>query len=127
MRYARWENRSRSEFIGTEIAGAVVGNLPGYVNSGEFFRKIYLQKGIGLVIFEARVVPGAVPLDQSVFQDQRFGLGVGDDEFVIGNLRDQATNLCAMPAGRTEVGANAVTQEAGFSDVNDVGAASFIR
>ena len=105
---------------GTEISGAVIGHLSGYVNPGKFFRKIYLQKGVGLVVFEACVVSGAVPLDQGVFQDQRFGLGISDDEFKIGNLRHQATNLRAMPAGRTEVGAQSITQDAGFPDVKDI-------
>ena len=63
-----------------KIAGPVlVVHLPSDVHPGEFLAQINLEIRVGLVVFQAGVVAGFVPLDEGILQDQRLGRRVGDD------------------------------------------------
>ena len=102
---------------GPEITGAVVGNLPRYVHPGKFFRQVNLKVGVSLVILEAGVEVGLVTLDQRVFQDQRFRLGVRYDELKVGHPGHHPPNLGRVAAGRPEIGAEAVPKHARLAHV----------
>ena len=100
---------------GAKITGAILGNLPGNVNPGEFLGEVYFQVGIGLVVLEARVEVGLVTLDKGIFEDQGFRLGIRNDELEIRHAGHHAADFGGLPAGRTEIGAQAVPEYAGLA------------
>ncbi len=72
-----------------------------------------------LVVLEHDVVARLVSLDQVVFQQQRFSLGIGDRDFDFGDLLDQRLNL-RVNITRREVGADSVFETLRLSDVEQV-------
>jgi hypothetical protein len=49
--------------------------------------------GVGLGVLEDDVVPGPVPLDQGVFEDQGLDLGRGNDEVEVRDVADERGRL----------------------------------
>ena len=107
---------------GPKIAGAVLGYPARDVHPGEVFLQVYFEEGVGLVVFQPGVVPGAVTLDQRIFQDQSLGFRVRDDALEVIELGDHAPNLVGKVGGGAEVGAQPVAQDAGLTHVQDVAA-----
>ena len=64
---------------GAEVSRSIVGDPPSDVHPWKLFRKVYLEVGVGFVVFKPGVISGFVALDQGVFQDERFGFTVGDN------------------------------------------------
>ena len=62
------------------------------------------------------------PLDQVGFEQQRLGLGAGDDEFQRAGLRDHALDA-GIEAGRPRIGADALLDVLGLADIEHVAAA----
>ena len=104
----------------TEVAGAVLGDLAGYVNPGELFLEVDLEEGVGLVVLEAGVIAGFIALDQGVFQDEGLSFGIGNDKLEVGDLGDEAADLDAVARIGAEVGAKAVAENQGLTDVDNV-------
>ena len=105
---------------GSEIAGAVLGHLPGDVNPGEILGKVNLQVGIGLVILEASIEVGLVSLNEGVFQDQGFRLSVGDDKLKIRQLGNHLTNLGRKAGRGAEVSPEPVAQNTGLANIQNL-------
>ena len=102
--------------VGSEIFGAIFFDTPG----GEDARKALVldtDVGIGLVVLEVDVVARLELFDEVVFQDQRFGLGVGDDHFDVGDFADQDLQASVLRAALLEVGAHTVAQVFGLAHV----------
>ena len=102
---------------GAEVAGAVLGYLPGDIDPGKVLGQVNFQVGIGLVILEAGVEVRLVPLNQGVFQDQGLRLGVGDDELEIGQLGHHPADFGRHTVGRAEVGTQAVAEDVGLAHI----------
>jgi len=54
---------------------------------------MHFDVGISLVILEANVVLGPVLFDERVFQQQRFKLRLGGNDFNVGDFAAQALGL----------------------------------
>ncbi len=80
-------------------------------------RHIYIR--VTLVVSQDYVKPRFVPFDQVVFEDQRFGFGIGDRDLDISNQRHHRGGLgIAMRA--LEVTGDALPEIHGFADVDDL-------
>ncbi len=104
--------------VGTEVAAAILDNAAGRDDPGPFLVGD-LQVGIRLAVFQHDVVLRQVALDQLVFENQRFGRGIGADDLEIDDMRDQLARLRIVPALRLEVGAHAIAQRDRLADVDD--------
>ena len=71
---------------GPEVVAAVVADAAGEGDARVGVAHRQLQVGIGLVVAEQDVVAGPLALDPVVLQQQRLGLGVGDDELQLRGL-----------------------------------------
>ena len=98
------------------VAAAVPLHAPNDADLGEILVPVQLDVGVGFVVLEPHVEPRPVALDQLIFQDQRFQLGVGDDPFQVGDLAHQPPRL-GIPVG-LEVRADAVAQHHRLADVD---------
>ena len=85
---------------GSEIPRPVlVVHLAGDVHPREFLAQINLEIRVGLVVFQAGVVAGFVPLDERILQDQRLGRRVGDDVLEIVEMPQHSPNLVGQVGG----------------------------
>ena len=78
--------------------------------------------GKRFVVAQRDVEARPQPLDQVGFEQQRLGLGAGDDEFERAGLSDHALDA-GIEAGRPRVGADALLDVLGFADIEHVAAA----
>ena len=93
---------------GTEIPGAIFGDLTSDVDLGEILGQVYLQVRVSFIVFEPCVVARLVALYQGVFQNQRFRFGVGDDALKVVQLAQHPSNLIGQVGRRAEIVAEAV-------------------
>ena len=77
--------------------------------------------GKRFVVAQQDVEARPQPLDQVGLEQQRLGLGAGDDEFERPGRRDHALDAGVEP-GRPRVGANAVPDVLGLADIEHVAA-----
>ncbi len=81
------------------------------------------QVGIGLVVAKEDVVARRERLDEIVLEDQGFGLGAGDRDLDVGDLRQHHRD--ARPVlGLLEIGRDALFQVPGFADVKRLAVAA---
>ena len=77
--------------------------------------------GEGLIVAQQHIEAWPQPLDQVGFKQQRLGLGAGNDEFERAGRPDHAFDA-GVEAGRTRIGANAVTDVFRLADIEHVAA-----
>ena len=102
-----------------EVAGAV---LLGFVHQREpGIGRLVVQphEGIALVVLQKNIVPGLMPFDQGVFQDQRLKFRADHDGVEVIHLRDHHPGLLVVPAAGLEVLADAVFQLLGLAYIDD--------
>ena len=103
------------------IVTATVALHPAHdADLGEIVLPVDLDVGVGLVVVQPYVEAGPIALDQLVFKDQCFELGVGDDPFKIGDLSDQPPCARLMAGCFVEIGAHPVAQDHRFADIDDL-------
>ena len=78
--------------------------------------------GKRFVVAQRDVEARPQPLDQIGFEQQRLGLGAGDDEFERAGLGDHALDA-GIEAGRPRIGADALLDVLGLADIEHVAAA----
>ena len=74
--------------------------------------------GVGLGVLEDDVVPGPVPLDQGVLEDQGLDLGRGHDEVEVRDVADERGRL-GVEVAPGEVGRDPPPQVLGLAHVDD--------
>lgn len=104
--------------IGTQIPGAVVGQLPRFRNPG-IGRRRNSDIVIALAVLQQNVVFGRILLDQRTFQYQRFKLAVRDDVVKMIHLPHHAAHLLRMVGIRPKILTHPVFQRFGFADVDE--------
>ena len=104
---------------GAEIPGSVLLRLVHQREPGIGRFLIEPHKGIALVVLQQNVVPGLVPLDEGVLQNQRLELRAHHDGIKVIHLRHHHPGLFVVAAAGLEVLANAVFQLLGLAHVND--------
>ena len=77
--------------------------------------------GERFVVAQQHIEARPQTLDQIGFEQQRFGLGAGNDEFERAGRRDHALDA-GIEAGRTRIGANAVFDVLRLADIEHVAA-----
>ena len=73
------------------------------------------------VVAQKNIEARPQPFDQIGFEQQRFGLGAGDDEFKRTGRRDHAFDT-GIKTGRARVGADPVFDVLGLAHIEDVAA-----
>src|SRR5713101_7294596 len=81
------------------------------------------QVGIGLVVAKEDVVARRERLDEIVLEDQGFGLGAGDRDLDVGDLRQHHRDTGPV-LDLVEIGRDALFQVAGFADVKRLAVAA---
>src|SRR5690606_18912514 len=66
--------------IGSEVARAILANAPHHLQARIGMPLVEPQADVGLVVAEADVEARLVPLDQGVFEEERFLLAVDQDD-----------------------------------------------
>src|SRR5207253_805849 len=104
-----------------EIGVPVFGHPAGDERARPLLPRRDLDVGISLVVPQADVVTRAMLLDERVFEQQRFELGVGDDRFQVLPGPEQRLRLGGLrPSG--EVRGHALLERAGLAGVQDLSA-----
>ena len=104
---------------GAEVAGAVLLGLVHQREPGIGRLVVQPHEGIALVVLQKNIVPGLMPLDQGVFQDQRLKFRADHDGVEVIHLRDHHPGLLVVPAAGLEVLADAVFQLLGLAHIDD--------
>ena len=102
-----------------EVARAVLLHAAHHLHAREVLGDIYAQVGVVLVVLEEDVVVGLVQLDEVALQDQRFEVGVDQDDVKVIDLLDHGRHLGRVLA-RLEVRAHAVFEVLGLADIDDL-------
>ena len=105
--------------VGAEVAGAVFGDAAGDGDAGPGGVDVDLEVGVVLVVLEADVEEGLVALDQGGFEVEGVLLGVGGDDFELGDAFGEDAGLAFERAGGAEVAADAGFEVGGLADVDD--------
>src|SRR5262245_20710187 len=112
--------RQRRGQVRAVIGRVVLFYSAGFEDAREVLVNRQLQMRVGLVILEHHVVARLVALDQVRFEDQRLGLGVGDDELEVNNARDQLLRLGVHHARVLKILAHPVAQVLRLADIEDL-------
>ena len=105
--------------VGAEVAGAVLGDAAGDGDARPGRVDVDLEVGVVLVVLEADVEEGLVALDQGGFEVEGVLLGVGGDDFELGDAFGEDAGLALERAGGAEVAADAGFEVGGLADVDD--------
>ena len=105
--------------VRAEIKRAVLEEAARHVDARIFFKCRVADVRIRLVVPQQDIKLGLVPLDQIIFEGERLAFVIDYDIFEVGDFADERTRLRVLPAGFEEVGLDASSQRARFSDVEN--------
>ncbi|SEH06480.1 Uncharacterised protein [Candidatus Venteria ishoeyi] len=79
-----------------------------------------INKWIAFIIPQQNIIRRLMTLNQVVFQQQRFGFGVGDGDINTGDARYQGAGFWRLSGGTAKITGEAVFQVFGFTDIKNL-------
>ncbi len=105
---------------GAGAFGAGGGGLAGDEDAGVIVAGGDFEIGVGFVVEEAGVEAGLDVFNEAVFDEEGFDFGIGGEGVEVGDeFEEELLAVGAEIGGGDEVGADAVAEVAGFTDVDD--------